>query len=76
MIKNKKKESIVLLEMSITADDKFEIKLQKVDKTTIPIIVGLLEKVKFNLLSRDYDDDDDLDEEELPALNMYNKYES
>ena len=76
MIKNKKKESIVLLEMSITADDKFEIKLQKIDKTTIPIIVGLLEKVKFNLLSRDYDDDDDLDEEELPALNMYNKYES
>lgn len=75
MIKNKKKESIVLLEMSITADDKFEIKLQKIDKTTIPIIVGLLEKVKFNLLSRDYDDDD-LDEEELPTLNMFNKYES
>lgn len=74
MIKNKKKESIVLLEMSITADDKFEIKLQKIDKTTIPIIVGLLEKVKFNLLSRDYDDD--LDEEELPTLNMFNKYES
>jgi len=61
--------------MSITADDKFEIKLQKIDKTTIPIIVGLLEKVKFNLLSRDYDDDD-LDEEELPTLNMFNKYES
>jgi hypothetical protein len=75
MIKNKKKESIVILEMSITADDKFEIKLQKIDKTTIPIIVGLLEKVKFNLLSRDYDDDD-LDEEEHPTLNMFNKYES
>jgi len=75
MSKSKKREPIVLVEISINLEDKFEIRLQKVDKSTIPVIVGLLEKVKFDLLARDYDEDGAA--EELPSVNIINnKYDA
>ena len=75
MSKNNKKESMILVEISINSDDKFEIRLQKVDKATIPVIVGLLEKVKFDLLARDFDEDGEA-EELSAAVNNHNKYEA
>jgi hypothetical protein len=75
MSKSKKKEPLVLVEISINSDDKFEIRLQRVDKSTIPVIVGLLEKVKFDLLARDFDEDGAA--EELPSVNVTNnKYDA
>ena len=65
MSKNNKKEPLVLVEIRINADDKFEIRIQKVDKATIPVIVGLLEKVKFDLLARDFDEDGAIEEDSL-----------
>lgn len=75
MSKSKKKEPIILVEISINSEDKFEIRLQKVDKATIPVIVGLLEKVKFDLLARDYDEDGAA-EELPPVINMNNKFDA
>lgn len=75
MSKSKKKEPIILVEISINSEDKFEIRLQKVDKATIPVIVGLLEKVKFDLLASDYDEDGAA-EELPPVINMNNKYDA
>jgi hypothetical protein len=75
MSKNNKKEPLILVEISINSDDKFEIKLQRVDKSTIPVIVGLLEKVKFDLLARDYDEDGAA-EELPPVINMNNKFDA
>ena len=75
MSKNNKKESMILVEISINSDDKFEIRLQRVDKSTIPVIVGLLEKVKFDLLARDFDEEGAA--EELPSVNITNnKYDA
>ena len=76
MSKSKKKEPIVLVEISINLEDKFEIRLQRVDKSTIPVIVGLLEKVKFDLLARDYDEDGAIEEDALPVNFMNNKFEA
>ena len=75
MSKSKNKEPIILVEISINLEDKFEIRLQKVDKSTIPVIVGLLEKVKFDLLARDYDEDGAA-EELPPVINMNNKFDA
>jgi hypothetical protein len=76
MSKNNKKEPLVLVEIRINADDKFEIRIQKVDKATIPVIVGLLEKVKFDLLARDFDEDGAIEEDSLPVNFMNNKFEA
>jgi hypothetical protein len=76
MSKNNKKEPLVLVEIRINADDKFEIRIQKVDKATIPVIVGLLEKVKFDLLARDFDEDGAIEEDSLPINFMNNKFEA
>jgi len=76
MSKSKKREPIILVEISINLEDKFEIRLQKVDKSTIPVIVGLLEKVKFDLLARDFDEDGAIEEEALPVNFMNNKFEA
>jgi len=75
MSKSKKKEPIILVEISINSEDKFEIRLQRVDKSTIPVIVVLLEKVKFDLLARDFDEEGAA--EELPSVNVTtNKYDA
>ena len=76
MSKNNKKEPLVLVEIRINTDDKFEIRIQKVDKATIPVIVGLLEKVKFDLLARDFDEDGAIEEDSLPVNFMNNKFEA
>ena len=76
MSKSKKKEPIVLVEISINLEDKFEIRLQKVDKSTIPVIVGLLEKVKFDLLARDFDEDGAIEEDSLPVNFMNNIFDA
>ena len=76
MSKNNKKEPLVLVEIRINADDKFEIRIQKVDKATIPVIVGLLEKVKFDLLARDFDEEGAIEEDSLPVNFMNNKFEA
>lgn len=76
MSKNNKKEPLVLVEIRINADDKFEIRIQKVDKATIPVIVGLLEKVKFDLLARDFDEEGAIEEDSLPINFMNNKFEA
>jgi len=76
MSKSKKKEPIVLVEISVNADERFEIKLQKLTKESIPVIVGLLEKVKFDLLARDYDEDAAIEEDSLPIKFMNNKFDA
>ena len=74
-IKSNKKEPITLLEIVSNADNSFEIRLQKVAPQAVPLLVGLLEKAKFDLLARDFDDQhEELDE--LPSNFMNSKFDA
>jgi hypothetical protein len=75
MKKSKKKEPITLVEIVSNADNSFEIRLRRVEDQAIPLLVGLLEKAKFDLLARDFDDDpQELDE--LPGNFMNSKFDA
>ena len=74
-IKSNKKEPITLVEIVSNADNSFEIRLQKVAPQAVPLLVGLLEKAKFDLLARDFDDQhEELDE--LPSNFMNSKFDA
>jgi hypothetical protein len=73
--KRKSKEPITLLEIVSNSDNTFEIRIARVNKTSIPVLVGLLEKAKFDLLLKDFDEE--LEEvDELPGNFMNNKFDA
>ncbi len=55
--KSKSKEPITLLEIVSNSDNTFEVRIARVNKMSIPVLVGLLEKAKFDLLARDFEED-------------------
>jgi hypothetical protein len=73
--KRKSKEPITLLEIVSNSDNTFEVRIARVNKTSIPVLVGLLEKAKFDLLLKDFDEE--LEEvDELPGNFMNNKFDA
>ena len=75
MSKSKKKDPITLVEIISNADNSFEIRLRKIEPEAIPVLVGLLEKAKFDLLARDFDDQpQELDT--LPTNFMNTKFDA
>ena len=72
---SKSKDPITLLEIISNNDNTFEIKMRQVDQKSVPVLVGLLEKAKFELL---YSDIDDVEEEldDLPINFSSNKYDA
>jgi hypothetical protein len=70
----KKQEPVTIIEVVITSNNNFEVKVGNVDSAAIPVLVGLLEKVKFELLIREYDDIEP--EEKLPINFMNNKFDA
>lgn len=75
MSKSKKKDPITLVEIISNADNSFEIRLRKTEPEAIPVLIGLLEKAKFDLLARDFDDDlQELDK--LPSNFMNTKFDA
>jgi|LakMenE01Jun11ns_1017448.scaffolds.fasta_scaffold9957846_17 hypothetical protein len=70
----KKREPVTIIEVVITSNNNFEVKVGNVDSAAIPVLVGLLEKVKFELLIREYDDIEP--EEKLPINFMNNKFDA
>jgi hypothetical protein len=73
--KRKSKEPITLLEIVSNSDNTFEVRMARVNKTSIPVLVGLLEKAKFDLLLKDFDEE--LEEvDELPGNFMNNKFDA
>ena len=75
MAKKKAEESIRVLEINSHVDGGYEIKMAQFEKGAIPVLVGLLEKAKFDLLARDFDEDGEA-EEISPRVSMTNKYEA
>lgn len=75
MSKSKKKDPITLVEIISNADNSFEIRLKKFEPEAIPVLVGLLEKAKFDLLARDFEEEGP-SEELPPVINMNNKYDA
>jgi hypothetical protein len=72
---SKSKDPITLLEIISNNDNTFEIKMRQVDQKSVPVLVGLLEKAKFELLYSDIDDaEEELDD--LPINFSSNKYDA
>jgi hypothetical protein len=73
--KSNSKDPITLLEIISNNDNTFEIKMRQVDQKSVPVLVGLLEKAKFELLYSDFDDtEEELDD--LPINFSSNKYDA
>jgi hypothetical protein len=68
---SKSKDPITLLEIISNNDNTFEIKMRQVDQKSVPVLVGLLEKAKFELLYSDFDEPTD-----LPLNFGSNKYDA
>jgi hypothetical protein len=72
---SKSKEPITLLEIVTNSDNTFEVRIARVNKMSIPVLVGLLEKAKFDLLLKDFDEE--LEEvDELPGNFMNSKFDA
>lgn len=56
MAKERKKESVKVLEIRSNADGSYEILMSQFDTKATPVVIGLLEKAKFELLVRDHDE--------------------
>jgi hypothetical protein len=74
MSKSKSKDPVTLLEVVLTESNTFEIRMGKINTATIPVVVGLLEKVKFDLLIREYDEVEEKDE--LPVNFINQKFDA
>lgn len=72
---SKSNEPITLLEIVSNSDNTFEVRIARVTKTSIPVLVGLLEKAKFDLLARDFEEDFQ-EVDELPGNFMNNKFDA
>ena len=75
MKNSKSKEPITLLEIISNSDNTFEIKMRQVDQKSVPVLVGLLEKAKFELLYSDFDDAEE-EPTEHPLNFSSNKYDA
>lgn len=75
MAKKKAEESIRVLEILSYDKGSYEIRMAQFQKEAIPVLVGLLEKAKFDLLARDFDEDGEA-AEISPMISMNNKYEA
>ncbi len=75
MTKKKAEESIRVLEILSYDKGSYEIRMAQFQKEAIPVLVGLLEKAKFDLLARDFDEDGEA-EEISPMVSMSNKYDA
>jgi len=72
---SKSKDPITLLEIISNNDNTFEIKMRQVDQKSVPVLVGLLEKAKFELLYSDFDEP--IEEPTEHPLNFSsNKYDA
>jgi hypothetical protein len=69
--KKKAEEPIKVLEIISYPEGGFEIRMAQFQKEAIPVLVGLLEKAKFDLLARDFDEDGP-DEGLIPMNNHKN----
>ena len=74
MSKSKSKDPVTLLEVVLTESNTFEIRMGKINTATIPVVIGLLEKVKFDLLIREYDEVEEKDE--LPVNFINQKFDA
>lgn len=74
MSRSKSKDPVTLLEVVLTENNTFEIRMGKVNEASIPIVIGLLEKVKFDLLIREYDEVEE--KEELPVNFINQKFDA
>lgn len=74
MSKSKSKDPVTLLEVILTESNTFEIRMGKINTATIPVVVGLLEKVKFDLLIQEYDEVEE--KEELPVNFINQKFDA
>lgn len=74
MSKSKSKDPVTLLKVVLTESNTFEIRMGKINTATIPVVVGLLEKVKFDLLIREYDEVEE--KEELPVNFINQKFDA
>lgn len=72
MSKSKKKEPITLVEIVVNTDDNFEIRLKNVTPQSVPVMIGLLEKAKFDLCAKEFFDEP----EELPVNFMNSKFDA
>jgi hypothetical protein len=72
---SKSKDPITLLEIISNNDNTFEIKMRQVDQKSVPVLVGLLEKAKFELLYSDFDDAEE-EPTDLPINFSSNKYDA
>lgn len=72
---SKSKDPITLLEIVSNNDNSYEVRIARVNKTSIPVLVGLLEKAKFDLLLKDFDEEFQ-EVDELPVNFMNNKFDA
>lgn len=72
---SKSKDPITLLEIVSNNDNSYEVRIARVNKTSIPVLVGLLEKAKFDLLLKDFDEEFQ-EVDELPVNFMGNKFDA
>ncbi len=72
---SKSKDPITLLEIVSNNDNSYEVRIARVNKTSIPVLVGLLEKAKFDLLLKDFDEEFQ-EADELPVNFMNNKFDA
>ena len=75
MAKKKAEEPIKVLEILSHASGGYEIRMAAFQREAVPVVVGLLEKAKFDLLARDFDEDGP-SEELPPIVNMNNKFDA
>ena len=75
MSKKKAEDPIRVLEIVSHVGGGFEIRMAQFETNAIPIIVGLLEKAKFDLLARDFDEEGAADELP-PVINRNNKFDA
>ena len=73
---NKKDDpGIRVLEIVYHNKKSYEIRMAAFEKEAVPVIVGLLEKAKFDLLARDFDEEGS--SEEIPMIiNDNNKFDA
>ena len=72
---SKSKDPITLLEIVSNNDNSYDVRIARVNKTSIPVLVGLLEKAKFDLLLKDFDEEFQ-EVDELPVNFMNNKFDA
>jgi hypothetical protein len=71
MTKKKAEEPIKVLEILSLVNGAYEIRMAQFERAAVPVVVGLLEKAKFDLLARDFDEDGPAEEFPITSTNKY-----